>query len=99
MAITAELDESRETITLRHPQRPDLTFHPDNNPRALIDWVLPIVPQDRALPSHIMRLDGRGFTDSDFASVTLCNLASHRAVEQAVGQDLSIHRWRGQSMV
>jgi uncharacterized protein YcbX len=34
-------------------------------------------------------------TDSDFPSVTLCNMASHRAVEQRVGQELSIHRWRG----
>lgn len=95
MAITAELDEARETITLSHPDRPDLTFSPDDNPDALIGWVTPIVPQDRALPSHIMRLDGRGYSDSDFASVTLCNLASHRAVENAVGHELSIHRWRG----
>ena len=34
-------------------------------------------------------------TDSDFPSVTLCNLSSHRAVEQRLGQPLSIHRWRG----
>ena len=95
MAITAELDEANETITLRHPDRPDLTFRPDDNPDALIGWTSPLVPQNRALPSHIMRLDGRGYTDSDFPSVTLCNMASHHAVEQAVGQDLSIHRWRG----
>lgn len=95
MAITAELDEANETITLRHPDRPDLTFRPDDGPDALVEWTAPLVPQNRALPSHIMRLDGRGYTDSDFASVTLCNMGSHRAVEHAVGHDLSIHRWRG----
>ena len=95
MAITASLDEATETLTLSHPDLPDLTFVPDANPDALIDWVAPLVPQDRALPSHIMRLDRRGYTDSDFASVTLCNMASHRAVEAQMEQAISIHRWRG----
>ncbi|WP_415401712.1 MOSC domain-containing protein [Tateyamaria sp. SN3-11] len=95
MAITARLDESAGTVTLSHPDRPDLTFDPDREPGAIVGWTAPLVPQNRALPSHVMRLDGRGYTDSDFASVTLCNLASHRAVEAQLGQDLSIHRWRG----
>jgi hypothetical protein len=42
----------------------------------------------------VVRGATRGFTDSDFPSVTLGNLASHRAVEQRLGQPLSIHRWR-----
>lgn len=95
MAITATLNEAEESITLRHPDLPDLTFCPDREADALMAWVAPLVPQNRALPDHIMRLDGRGYTDSDFASVTLCNMASHRAVEQAIGHELSIHRWRG----
>lgn len=95
MAITAVLDEASGNLTLSHPNRPDLTFNPDTDPNALIGWTAPLVPQNRALPDHIMRLDGRGYTDSDFPSVTLCNLASHRAVEAQMGQDLSIHRWRG----
>ncbi|MEO0402157.1 MAG: MOSC N-terminal beta barrel domain-containing protein [Pseudomonadota bacterium] len=95
MAITARLNEADGTLTLSHPARPDLTFDPDAEPGALLAWTAPLVPQNRALPSHIMRLDGRGYTDSDFASVTLCNLASHRAVETQMGQDLSLHRWRG----
>lgn len=95
MAVTAKLDEATGTITLSHPDRPDLTFRPDDEPGALIGWTAPLVPQNRALPSHIMRLDGRGYTDSDFPSVTLCNHASHRAVEKQMGHPLSIHRWRG----
>lgn len=95
MAITSELDTAHERLTLRHPDRPDLTFAPDTEAAQFIEWVMPLVPQDRALPQRIVKLDGRGFTDSDFASVTLCNHASHRAVEQKVGQPLSIHRWRG----
>lgn len=95
MAITAQFDETSETLTLSHPDRPDLTFRPDGEAQKLIDWVMPIVPQNRALPKDIIRLKGRGFTDSDFPSVTLCNHASHRAVEEVAGQALSIHRWRG----
>lgn len=95
MAITCQLDEANQTLTLRHPKLDDLTFCPDKDEAAFLDWVKPIVPQNRALPKRILRLDKRGFTDSDFPSVTLCNMSSHRAVEQRLGQDLSIHRWRG----
>ena len=95
MAVTCRYDPDRSVITLSHPDRPDLTFNPDGDPTDFIDWVMPLVPQDRALPQRIIKLAGRGFTDSDFPSVTLCNHASHRAVEQQIGQDLSIHRWRG----
>lgn len=95
MAITAELDEANETLTLHHPDRPDLTFRPEADPQALIDWVRPLMPENRAASARLVRVPGRGMTDSDFPSVTLCNHSSHRAVEQRLGQDLSIHRWRG----
>ena len=95
MAITAELDEASETLTLHHPDRPDLTFRPEADPQALIDWVRPLMPENRAASARLVRVPGRGMTDSDFPSVTLCNHSSHRAVEQRLGQDLSIHRWRG----
>lgn len=95
MAVTAKLNEKTGDITLSHPDQPDLTVNPDTDPGALIAWTAPLVPQNRALPSRVLRLDGRGYTDSDFASVTLCNAASHRAVETRMEQALSIHRWRG----
>ena len=93
-AISAHLDEATGTITLRHPDRADLTFRPDDDGPALIDWAGPMIPGNRARSARVIR-GPRGFTDSDFPSVTLCNLASHRAVEERVGHDLSIHRWRG----
>jgi len=95
MAVTVTLDEATETATLSHPRHPDLTVRPDDNGQAIVDWTNALVPDTRATPSHIMRLDGRGYTDSDFASVTLCNHASHRAVEERMERALSIHRWRG----
>ncbi len=93
-AISARLDEATGTVTLSHPDRADLTFRPDDESQALIDWAGPMIPENRARSARVIR-GPRGFTDSDFPSVTLCNLASHRAVEERVGHELSIHRWRG----
>ncbi|MEM6564145.1 MAG: MOSC N-terminal beta barrel domain-containing protein [Pseudomonadota bacterium] len=95
MAISSEFDEASGQLTLSHPDLTDLTFNPDTDGNTFLRWVKPLVPANRAQPDRIIRLDGRGFTDSHFASVTLCNHASHRAVEDRVGHPLSIHRWRG----
>jgi uncharacterized protein YcbX len=94
MAITAKLDELTQHITLCHPDRPDLTFHPDDAPEALVAWCAPLVPNGRAQPSNIMRLDAHGYPDSAYPSISLANTASHNQVEQHLGCELSIHRWR-----
>lgn len=93
MAISAVLDGDR--VTLSHPDRPDLTFHPDTQQDLFLDWVRPLMPADRAASARIVRVPGRGMTDSDYPSISLCNMASHRAVEQRLGRKLSICRWRG----
>ncbi len=95
MAITARTDPAAGTVTLSHPDREDLTFDPDSEGDRLIAWAGPMIPQGRAASARVVRAAGQGFTDSDFPSVTLCNHASHRAVEQRLGRPLSIHRWRG----
>ncbi|MEL7133784.1 MAG: MOSC N-terminal beta barrel domain-containing protein [Pseudomonadota bacterium] len=95
MAVTARLNEKTETLTLSHPDQPDLTIRPDEAGADIATWMTTLVPDNRAQPSHVLRLDGRGYTDSDFPSVTLCNHASHRAVEERMDKALSIHRWRG----
>jgi hypothetical protein len=93
-AITARLDEASGRVTLSHPDRADLTLDPDTEGQRLIDWAGGFIPAGRAQSARVVRGATRGFTDSDFPSVTLGNLASHRAVEQRLGQPLSIHRWR-----
>lgn len=95
MAITARLDDKTGLVTLSHPDRDDITVDPDRDQARLLDWVSPLMPPDRAASARIIRASGRGFTDSDFPSITLCNMASHKAVEDKAGQPLSIHRWRG----
>lgn len=95
MAITATLNETTETITLRHPDKPHLTVHPDTQSAALLEWVKPLADPNRPLPDKIFRLDQRGFTDTPFPSVSLCNVATHRAVEDLTGSPLQQERWRG----
>ncbi len=96
MAVTSELDESTREITLRHPERGELRFRPDDAddlPRFL-DWVAPLAPPDRARPARIVSVE-RGMTDSAFPSVSILSLASLRALSASMGVPLSIHRWRG----
>ncbi|MBL4767200.1 MAG: MOSC domain-containing protein [Rhodobacteraceae bacterium] len=94
-AISSAMSDVTGLVMLTHPDQPDLTFDPDNDISAFLDWVRPLMPENRAASARIVRVPGRGMTDSDFPSVTLCNMASHRAVEGQIGQDLSIKRWRG----
>lgn len=95
MAIAAKLDDASGLVTLSHPNRPAFSFDPDGDVSGFLDWVAPLMPEDRAASARVIRVPGRGMTDSDFPSVTLCNMSSHRAVEQRLGQPLSIDRWRG----
>ncbi|MBL3705646.1 MOSC domain-containing protein [Sulfitobacter sp. BDSS02] len=95
MAISAQLDDANNKVTLFHPELSDLNFDPDTEAQAFLDWVAPLVPEGRAAPARIVRVPGRGMTDTKLASVTLCNMASHREVEKQVGHELSILRWRG----
>jgi len=95
-AIESDLDETTATVTLRHPDRGEITFRPDDTadtPRFL-DWVRPLNPANRAQPARIVTA-GRGMTDSDFPSISILNMASLADLSARIGQDLSIHRWRG----
>lgn len=94
-AINAVLDDATDIVTLTHPDRDPLTIHPMRDAEQLIAWVMPLVPQDRALPAQVMELVGRGFTDAPFASISLNSVASHHAVEALAQSALSPLRWRG----
>lgn len=96
-AITARTDLPSQKVTLSHPKLRDLTIDPDNEADSLafVQWVMPISPSNRALPARVVRAPGRGMTDSDFPSISLINMASHRDVSVQVGQKLSHLRWRG----
>lgn len=95
-AIDASLDEAAGSVTLSHPQLPTSTFYPDDpaDQASLIDWVRPLVPANRAMPSRVVSLPGRGLTDTDYASVSLLNLASNADLSAHMHCALSPRRWR-----
>ncbi|MEO0358354.1 MAG: MOSC N-terminal beta barrel domain-containing protein [Pseudomonadota bacterium] len=96
MAVTARMHDDGETITLSHPDRKDFTFQPDDTRQltGFLAWVQPLMDTTRTLPSHIVRVDGRGMTDTDFPSISINSHASHRALGDAAGADLSPLRFR-----
>jgi len=96
MAITCHLDETTQSITLSHPDRPDLTFAPDDaaDLPGFLTWVAPLSPPNRAAPASIVTA-GRGMTDSDFPSVSILSTTSLADLSSRMGAELSPHRFRG----
>lgn len=96
MAISAAFDHKSNTVTLTHPKQPGITINPDlerDNAR-FIEWVTPLCPPNRAQPCKLVK-GGRAITDTDFASISLINLASHTAVVDQLEKTISPLRWRG----
>jgi len=93
-AVALSTDQSG-SVTLTHPDQPDLHVNLHEKPQALLDWLAPLVAGTPYTPDALISTPARGMTDAPFPSVTLCNLSSHKALEQRAGMDLSIHRWRG----
>ncbi len=95
MAVACTSDPAARTVTLSHPRRPTATFAPDRDGAALVDWLRPLWPEVRPDPAFVVRVAGQPMTDVPDPFVAVLNLASNRALADRLGQDLSIHRWRG----
>jgi uncharacterized protein len=95
MAVACTSDPAARTVTLSHPRRATATFAPDRDGAALVEWLRPLWPEVRPEPAFVTRHAGQAMTDVPEPYVAILNLASNRAVAARLGQDLSIHRWRG----
>ena len=97
MAVNVKLNETAQTLTLSHPERKDFTFQPDDIRQlsGFLAWIKPLMPTNRAQSARIIRLQDRGFTDTDFASISINSHASLRALSEKIGLQLSPLRWRG----
>ncbi len=93
-AINARLDETNENITLTHPDRPEITLHPERDSVALMEWVKPLMPENRAQSVRVLRVPDRGMTDTNFPSVSIGSLASNAALSEMLETELSLLRWR-----
>ena len=67
-----------------------ITFNPDDAADCdrFIAWVSRFIPADKQHPKSIVKVAGRGMTDTDYPSVSIMNTASHAAVADAMGQPL-----------
>jgi uncharacterized protein len=97
-AIRTYIDHRTGKLTVSHPDRVDLTFDPETEGSLFVQWVMPISNGAKTLPSQLVR-GSAAMTDSDFASISVINLASHRDVEAKLGREISPLRWRGNLLI
>ena len=95
-AISTVWDEANHKMTLKHPDLPTFDFDPDNveDQKRFIEWESSLIPDDRAQSNRLVSATERGMTDTDYASISIGNLSSHRTIEQKFGRNLSHNRWR-----
>ena len=94
-AIGTKFDLEAFEIELTYPGKPGVRFNPDTSTDRFLDWINSLMDSDRGRSVRLVRATQRGMTDTPFPSVSLLNLASHRAVEQRLGRKLDTERWRG----
>ena len=94
-AISAVLDDATGRLALSHPDLDPVELDPETEGPRLIGWAAPLMPPDRAASARVVRVPGRGMTDSDFPSISLLNAASGQAVSDRAGTVLGMERWRG----
>ena len=96
MAIEARTNEAEGTLTLTHPDLGESTIDPDveADSDALVHWILPVSPRDRALPARIVRARAQGMTDTPYPSISLIGTASLAALSERVGTMLDPRRFR-----
>jgi uncharacterized protein YcbX len=94
MAIRAEtLDAGR--LRLTHHRAGVLEFDPASEGARLIAWLAPLWPAGRPAPARLVPAPPTGLGDTPNPFVAVLSLASLRALGQRLGQELSIHRFRG----
>lgn len=97
MAVACTSDAEAGRVTLSHPQLPSASFRPDDPGDAarLIDWLRPLWPDTRPEPARVVRVPGQAMTDQNEPLVSINSLSSLAELSAQMGQELSIHRFRG----
>ncbi|MEL7099680.1 MAG: MOSC N-terminal beta barrel domain-containing protein [Pseudomonadota bacterium] len=81
-----------DSVMLTHPERDPLANGTDG--AALGAWIGDLWPEGRPGPARLVKAPAQGMTDVDFASVSIGNLASLRALSQKAGFDIDMRRFR-----
>lgn len=95
-AISAETGADGH-ITLRHPSLAAITLDLDDaaDQARLLEWSQPLIPAARPAATAVVRLQTHGVFDTDFASISLNNLASLSALSAKADQHMDMRRFRG----
>ncbi|GAB5449538.1 MOSC domain-containing protein [Gymnodinialimonas sp.] len=93
MAVTCRVDG--DVIHLSHPDRDDISVTPGGDMGAFFDWLTPIYPENRPKPVALVASPPEGMSDAPFASISILNPSSLRALGQKLGQELDVRRFRG----
>jgi uncharacterized protein YcbX len=94
MAIrAATLPDGR--LSLTHPRAGRLEIDPAAEGARLIAWLAPLWPEGRPAPDRLVAAPPTGLGDTPSPFVAVLSLVSLRALGQRLGQELSIHRFRG----
>lgn len=81
-------------VVLTHPSRDPLDFKPGSDPAALGAWISDLWPGDRPGPTRLVKAPVQGMTDVPYASVSIGNLSSLRALSQKAGMHIDMRRFR-----
>ncbi|SEO11398.1 hypothetical protein SAMN04489859_103548 [Paracoccus alcaliphilus] len=83
-----------DRIVLSHPDRPELSFDPQSDGDALLDWLRPLWPADAPAPTRLLH-GAAIWTDQKWPWLSILSLNSLADLEQRSGQSLGLDRWRG----
>ena len=83
-----------DRIVLSHPLRPELSFDPQGDGDALLDWLRPLWPADAPAPTRLLH-GAAIWTDQKWPWLSILSLNSLADLEQRSGQSLGLDRWRG----
>lgn len=95
LAQVAARTEADGRITLRHPDRPELTLDPEVEGPALVDWLGPLWPEAHSRAHRLVKAPAKSMADNGLAQVSLHGLSSLKALSQRAGVELSPLRFRG----
>ncbi len=95
--LSATLDEASRCVTVSHNDLGDFSFRPDDAIAAteFLEWIQPLIDVNRSKPRRIVSARYVGLTDTDFASISIMNLATNRVISKTVKCPVEIERWRG----
>jgi len=81
-------------VILTHPARDPLDLDPSSDPSVLGAWIGGLWPDTRPGPARLVKAPVQGMTDVPFASVSIGNLSSLRALSQRSGMHMDMRRFR-----